>query len=120
MTRYILDKMSMPGWEFKTDHLHHIVWMLDQHVCGHCKWTREDYDKWRKDNPDEILDEEGMLEDGINPYSFTDFIPENYKELPDEEKISWLLGTACGCEFDFIDREDPESGIRFVEIDNAG
>lgn len=118
MTRYTLDKMSSPGWEFKTDHLHHIVWMLDKHVCSHCKWTREDYDKWRKDNAAEILDEEGMLEDGINPYSFTDFIPENYNELPDEEKISWLLGTACGCEFDFIDSEDPTTGIHFVDIDN--
>lgn len=120
MTRYILDKLSMPGWEFKTDHLHHIVWMLDQHVCGHCKWTREDYDAWRANGDPEIIGEDELLEDGINPYTVTDFIPENYKELPDEDKIRWLLGTACGCEFDFIDREDPESGIRFVEIDNAG
>lgn len=115
--RYILDKMSSPGWEFKTDHLHHIVWMLDKHVCKECKWTREDWEHYNEFNMepyDEMTQE--CLDKGMNPYSYCDWFPENYDELSDDDKISWLLDTACGCEFDFIDREDPESGIRFVEI----
>lgn len=118
MTRYTLDKMSMPGWTFKSDHLHHILWMLDKHVCGNCKWTREDYATWRAKGDPEIIDEDELLEDGINPYTLTDFIPENYSELSEQEKINWLMSTACGCEFDFIDNEDPNTGKTFVEIGN--
>lgn len=114
--RYTLYKMSMPGWEFKTNHLHHIVLLLDQNVCKNCKWTRTDYDAWRANGDPEIIDEDELLEDGVNPYTFTDFIPENYNQLSDQEKINWMLGTACGCEFDFVDHEDPDSGKRFVEI----
>lgn len=117
---YILDKMSHPGWELKSDHIEHVRWMLEQHVCDNCKWTREDYDAWRLKGDPEIIDENELLEDGINPYNYCTFFPEKeeYKKLPDLEKIKLLLGTACGCEFDFIDSEDPDSGIKFVEIEN--
>lgn len=119
--RYTLDKMSMPGWELKSDHLHHIVWMLDQHVCNNCKWTKADYDEYIKEHPWETEDEKLMaeecLDDDCNPYSFCDFFPENYKELPDQEKIDLLMQTACGCEFDFRDAEDPESGKFFIPIE---
>lgn len=119
MERYELCKMSSPGWTLTSDHIHHILWMLDQNVCKNCKWTRADYDAWRANGDPEIIGEDELLEDGVNPYTFTDFIPENYDQLSDQQKIDWLLGTACGCEFDFVDREDPDSGKRFVEIKHA-
>ena len=108
--------MSSPGWQFQSDHIEHIRWMLDQHVCKNCKMSREDYDAWCKEQVNVTTDEEWMLEEGMNPYSFTDFIPENYAELSEQDKIDWLLSTACGCEYDFTDSEDPDTGKHFVEI----
>ena len=117
--RYTLDKMSSPGWIFKTDHLEHIHWMLDQHVCKQCKWQRADYEKWKEENPKDAAEAEEYfdLEDGWNPYTYTDMFPDNYEELPLQEKVDLLMDTACGCEFDLIDSEDPESGKFFVEIE---
>ncbi len=120
---YILDKMSHPGWELKSEHIEHIRWMLEQHVCESCKWTRADYDKYLETHPyDNEIDEslaQDLLKDDINPYNFSDFWPEPdvYAKLSDQEKINKLLDTACGCEFDFINSEEPDSGKRFVEIE---
>jgi hypothetical protein len=118
--RYTLYKLSHKGWQLKSDHIEHIRWMLERHVCSNCKWTRADYDQYIKSTPWETEDEKLMaeecLDDDRNPYSFCDFFPENYKDLTEEEKIDLLMQTACGCEFDFVDSEDPESGKHFVEI----
>lgn len=102
MMRYTLDKMSSPGWVFQTDHIHHVRRMLEGEVCGSCKMTQKEYDALP--NKEEIED---IDLDGRNPYTFTDFFPENYAELSDDEKIGWLLSTACGCEYDFEDSEEP-------------
>lgn len=117
---YTLYKLSTPGWTLKSDHIQHIRWMLEQHVCSNCKWTRAEYEQYLKSSPWETEDEKLMAEECVdddrNPYSFSDFFPENYRELTEQEKIDLLMQTACGCEFDFVDTNDPDSGKRFVEI----
>jgi len=115
MTRYTLDKMSSPGWTFSSDHLFHILNMLKRDVCTSCKQTKAEFDVWVKDNWEEEFEE--YLKDNMNPYSFSEFFPENFDALPFEEQIGLLMQTACGCEYDFRDSEDPESGKHFVEID---
>lgn len=101
---FILDKMSHPGWELKTAHIEHVRWMLEQHVCKSCKMTEQEYREAHKDEEQDIFGEE-CLEKGWNPFTYSDFFPENYKELPDKEKIDLLLMTACGCEF-ALDEEE--------------
>lgn len=100
---YILDKVSHPGWELRSEHIQHIRWMLEKHVCPQCKWNKADYDKWKRENPSEALaaEEDFEVVDGMNPYTYSDLFPENYADLPDMEKINLLLDTACGCEFCF-------------------
>ena len=102
---HVLDKMSVPGWEFKTDYIEQVFWILDQCVCSSCKVTKAEYEG--------ITDEN--LGDDINPFTFTDFRPETYDSWSVLEKVEWLLGTACGCEFDFYD-EAEGSSMTFVEI----
>ena len=97
MTSYTLVKMSHPGWTMKSDHIQHIRWMLEQHVCKQCKWTKADYETHIKDHPEDKDDE--FVSENQNPYTFTDFFPENYEDLPENEKIYLLLSTACGYEF---------------------
>lgn len=100
---YVLDKVSHPGWELRSNHIQHIRWMLEQHVCSKCKWTKEDYDKWRRENPEEAISasEDFELPEGMNPYTYNDLRPETYDQWSDLEKVEWLLDTACGCEFYF-------------------
>ena len=90
---HVLDKLSYPGWEFKSNHIEHILWMLDRHICDACKITEQDYLSQAE------FDFEP--EEGINPYTLDEFKPETYDQWSDLEKVEWLLGTACGCEFDF-------------------
>lgn len=96
----VLEKLSMPGWEFKTDHIEQIFWLLDQCVCEHCKQTEAEYK----------ADDEEEYED-----AWTNFKPETYDSFSLLEKVEWLMGTACGCEFDFYDEAD-ESDLTFIEI----
>lgn len=110
---YLLDKVSHPGWELRSNHIQHIRWMLEQHVCNSCRWTRADYENYYAKNPHEMEDEEflkleaeGMVGRNINPTTFSNFFPENYSDLPDMQKIDLLLDTACGCEFCFEEEED--------------
>ena len=107
---WILDKMSMPGWEFKTDHIEKVLWILDQCVCSGCKMTKQEY---LAHEGEYTVDED--IEDDTNPYTMDDFKPETYDSWSALEKVEWLLSTACGCEFDFYD-EDERSNISFVEI----
>lgn len=103
---YTLQKVSYPGWTMKSDHIQQIRWMLEEHVCKQCKWTKADYEAHIKEHPEDLDDfaDQG-LKDGWNPYTYNDFFPENYEDLPDQEKITILLSTACGCEF-WLDDED--------------
>lgn len=115
MKTYVLHKMSTPGWTLESEYLHYIRWMLEKHVCNHCKWTRKQFDEYLADPANEPdLDMLGVEEENINPYTYTDFFPENYEELTDQEKISLLLNTACGCEFALDEEDNPadlDSGI---------
>lgn len=113
MTTYILHKMSTPGWTLESEYIHHIRWMLEQHVCNHCKWTRKQFDDYLADpkNEEDLDMLEGVEEEGINPYTYTDFFPENYNELSDQEKVDLLLGTACGCEFALDEEIRPDVSI---------
>ena len=117
---FVLDKMSMPGWEFKTNHIEKIFWLLDQSVCSICKMTKAEYEKSDLQVDADYLDEE---DEGINPYTFSEFNPYTFSEFKPEtydqwsmlERVEWLMGTACGCEFDFYDEADG-SDLTFVEI----
>lgn len=102
---FVLEKMSMPDWEFKSDHIEQIFWILDQSVCNHCKMTEKEYDQF-------ILEQEYEVEEEFYP---DDLRPETYDSWSLLEKVEWLMGTACGCEFDFYD-EAYGSGWKFVEI----
>ena len=86
---FVLEKMSVPGWEFRSEHIEHIYSQLNDHVCGMCKQTEEEYMAATKE-----VDAE--YEDGWDRFK-----PETYSQFSYQEKIDWLLGTACGCEFDF-------------------
>jgi hypothetical protein len=100
---HVLEKMSVPGWQFKSDYIEHILDMLDQHVCGLCKMTEAEY-------KEATLTVDAEYEDDYNIFK-----PETYSQYSPIEKIEWLLGTPCGCEFDFYDEADG-SNIEFVEI----
>lgn len=97
----VLEKMSMPGWQFKTDHIEQIFWLLDQCVCSSCKMSKQEYIKHEGTY---IVDED--IEEDINPFTFTDFKPETYDSWSLLEKVEWLMGTACGCEFDFYEESN--------------
>jgi hypothetical protein len=107
----VLEKMSMPGWTFKSNYIEHIFWLLDQCVCSSCKMTKQEYISHEGEYE---VDED--LEEDVNPFTFTEFKPETYDQWSMQEKIDWLLGTACGCEYDFYD-EGEGSGLTFVKID---
>ena len=102
---FILEKLSMPGWGFKSDHIEHIFWLLDQSVCNHCKMTEKEYQQF-------ILEQEYEVEEALYP---GDLLPETYNQWSLLEKVEWLMGTACGCEFDFYNEMDG-SNMKFVEI----
>ena len=103
----ILEKMSMPGWGFRSEHIEHIFWLLDQCVCSSCKMTKQEYIC----HEGEYEVDEGL----VNPFTLNDFKPETYDQWSMLEKVEWLMGTACGCEFDFYDEADGSS-LTFAEI----
>lgn len=107
---FVLDKMSSPGWELRSEHIEHIFDMLDRHVCSGCKMTKAEYEA-----SNIIVEEYDELGEDINPYTFTEYRPETYDQWSLLEKVEWLLGTACGCEFDFYNEEEG-SNLTFVEI----
>jgi hypothetical protein len=90
----ILEKMSVPGWEFKSDHIEHILEMLEAHVCRMCKQTEAEYKQATLTVDAEYEDDQDR------------FKPETYNQYSPIEKINWLLETPCGCEFDFYDEEE--------------
>lgn len=100
---YKLEKMSTPGWEFRSEYIEHIYRQLNDFVCGLCKQTEAEYRKATLEVDAEYNDD------------FDHFKPDNFSEFSYEEKIDWLLGTACGCEFDFYNEADG-SGLIFKEI----
>lgn len=104
---WILDKLSMPGWEFKTEHIDQVFWILNQCVCQGCQMTEQEYLETGEDDSD--------TEEGINPYTMDEFKPETYNSWSALEKVEWLMNTSCGCEFDFYD-EDEGPNIGFVDI----
>ena len=95
---FVLDKMSSPGWELKSDHIEHIFWLLDQCVCSSCKMTKIEYASY-----EDIEDE--FLEENINPFTRDEFKPETYDQWSMLEKVHWLMSTPCGCEFSFCEDE---------------
>ena len=99
----ILEKMSVPGWQFKSDYIEHLLGMLEECVCDACKVTEAQYRQATL-----TVDAE------YNEYR-DDFKPKAYDSYSPIEKIHWLLGTPCGCEYDFYD-EAEESDLTFVKI----
>lgn len=101
---YVLEKYSLPGWELKTNHIE-VVWnKLDMEVCRSCKMSKTEF----LESMLEIAEDEETLSEYqtslneyplINPYNYCEFQPDNYMELSFEERIDFLLDTACGCEY---------------------
>lgn len=111
---YVLEKYSSPGFKLEADDISWVRWMLEENTCDSCKWTKAQYEAYATENPEEVdegvdfMEEErkDMVSKGVNPTTFSDFFPENYKSLSDSEKINLLLDTACGCEFGYEEIED--------------
>jgi hypothetical protein len=99
----ILEKMSVPGWQLKSEYIEPLLEMLEAHVCGMCTMTEAEY-KQATLTVDAEYDDE-----------YPQFKPDTYYSYSPIEKIDWLLGTPCGCEFDFYDEEEG-SDLTFVEI----
>ena len=111
---YILEKYSSPGFKLEADDISWVRWMLEENVCGSCKWTQAQYKAYASENPTEVDEEDPYMEEhreemvsrGINPTTFSDFFPENYSSLSDSEMINLLLDTACGCAFGFEETQN--------------
>ena len=100
---FVLEKMSSPGWEFKSEHIEHIFWILDKCICNNCKMTEKEYEQF-------------LLKQNIEKDFYPDDLqPETYNQWSILEKVEWLMRTGCGCEFYFHD-EDEESNLSFVDI----
>lgn len=104
---YTLDKYSIPGFTFQTNDIGYVRWLLEQQVCDWCKWTGKDYADLDQDEKDACGADD--VAEGVNPFTFTNFFPENYSELTDQEKIDILLDTACGCEYGFTEKKSADN-----------
>lgn len=100
---YNLEKLSTPGWEFRSEYIEHIYMQLNDHVCSLCEQTEDEYRK-------ATLEVDAEYEDDSNHFK-----PDNFSEFSYKEKIYWLLSTSCGCEFDFYD-EAKGSRLIFKEV----
>jgi hypothetical protein len=78
---FILEKVSTPGWEFRSNYIEQIYSQLDAHVCDSCKLTEQVGAEYEDDGHD--------------------FKPETFSQWSSLEQVEWLLGTLCGCEFHF-------------------
>jgi hypothetical protein len=80
--KYSLIKLSSPGFDLNTSHIHIVRDVLGMYVCDFCKITTDgEYNEW----------------------------PENYDDLPVYEQVHVLLSTSCGAEF--MLEEDHVEGI---------
>lgn len=93
---FVLEKCSLPNtWEFKSLLIEDIYEKLDSQICRGCKMTEQELRDL--DDPDLDIEEEIRL--GM-------YKPETYDKWSALEKVEWLLGTACGCEYDFYTEFD--------------
>lgn len=92
---FILEKMSTPGWEFRSIYIEHIYSQLEANVCGSCKLTEQEY-RTTTEQVDVEYEED----------NWHHFKPETFSQWSKLEQVEWLLGTSCGCEFDFDREED--------------
>lgn len=93
---FVLEKCSLPNtWEFKSPLIEDILKKLDSSVCNGCKMTEA-----QVRNHCVISGEE------FEEYWPKDYKPETYDQWGSLEKVEWLLGTPCGCEFDFYTEFD--------------
>ncbi len=87
-----LTKCSEPGWENYFSTLSSTRINLEQCLCRGCSVTQEEAHK--------IIEEEGLPEHEADDLLF-DAKPSDYDQMTDYQKIIWMLGTACGCEYGF-------------------
>lgn len=96
---YILEKVSSPGWKLEAEEIGYCLQFLEPSICNHCKMTKQDYDTfmdtWWADTDHSQRDYDN------EEYEPEVYFPDNYNTMTDLDKIHTLLGTACGCEFDF-------------------
>ena len=75
--KYSLIKLSSPGFDLNTEHIHIVRDVLDMYVCAGCRAVDvhypfvDEYDEW----------------------------PEDYNSLQPMEQVNVLLSTPCGAEF---------------------
>jgi hypothetical protein len=85
---YTLDKMSYKGWTFETSHKEVALEQLSDFICNECAEECPTYVEYIKIP-------------NIDTYNY----PERYKDLVDVA-IGELLGTSCGAEFDYEEKEE--------------
>lgn len=96
---FVLEKMSTPGWEFRSDYIEQVYSQLDAHVCDSCKLTEQEY-RTATEQVDTEYEDDSRYDD------WRYFKPETFSQWSKLEQIEWLLGTSCGCEFGFDREED--------------
>ena len=128
--KYQLIKCSSPGFQLDTSTMSHVYGMLDLFVCSGCKQTKSQIQQHVIDNWPELRqqhaveDEQGQMqypemEEVIDIESHS-CVPDNYNELPIDEKVGWLLSTSCGCEFTLLsDDETMDSIYKAVPSDEG-
>lgn len=82
--KYILSKCSSPGWEKVYDTEYDARIELRSHICNDCMLG--DYTYVGENG--ELITEEGFDDEPVDPNNIHD-----------------LLGTACGCEFEYEEVE---------------
>lgn len=87
---YKLTKISKDGFSFTTSRIDWIYARLEANICSQCMWTKKDLDTYIKENK--------VHQDEID-YLYEHVLPDDWQSKDTYDKVMWLLGTACGCEF---------------------
>lgn len=92
---YVLTNCGNGDWfTLQTEDLGMVVDILDSKVCSLCKITQS-----------EVLVRDEALGFEITPEQFqgdlNETFPDNWQDLPEEDKVELLLGTQCGANFTF-------------------
>ena len=97
----VLVKCSSSGWEKSFDTLEECFSEFRQHICSSCLITESEYESAVETHPDAPSDVVGYTMKQAWEEGLHDAVPDDWTEWPTWSKIQLLLGTPCGCEFDF-------------------
>ena len=86
----VITKCSDPGWEDSFVSLEEARVFFEGCVCKSCQVTAEE--------AEDIIKWAGLSEEQADDLLF-DCKPPDYESFSDFRKLDWLMGTACGCEY---------------------